>query len=264
MNNIHKTTGILVTSLLMTSPVMMAPVLATPNSDFDFYRADNNPTNFHTNSYPNSLTGHNAAAFQQFVNTEASALDLNTINARRLDTTRLELSSSYDVKVYFINESARARNQLRINSTGNTILTGMVFYDISCLEAGCSYPQSDGYYTLNPDDVLELGDYISVGTVESGSKLDFELISPPLDYQTTTQVLYSDNSLNPSDRGVIAYEYEGYLILSWEDYDDADYNDLVFAIDIGQENLDCIPTEGEISASGCNASTNTNSNAFPD
>ena len=46
--------------------------------------------------------------------------------------------------------------------------------------------------------------------------------------------------------GVIAYEYEGYLILGWEDQNDGDYNDVVFAIDIGQNNLDCIPSEGEL------------------
>lgn len=248
MNKKHKIISILTSYLLFSTPA-----LAVPGTDFNFYRADNNPTNFHTTSYTNGLTGNNAAAFQNFVTTEGSALDLNTINAKRLDSTKLELNHSYDVKVYFINESARSRNQLKIKSTGNTILDGMLFYDISCLETGCSYPQSDGYYTLNPDDVLELGDYISVGSVESGSKLDFELISPPLSYQTTTQVLHSDNSLNPNNRGVIAYEYEGFLILAWEDYDDGDYNDLVFAIDIGQDNLDCIPSEGELNNQQCGA-----------
>ena len=59
---------------------------------------------------------------------------------------------------------------------------------------------------------------------------------------------------------MIAYEYEGYLILAGEDYYDGDYNDVVFVVDIGQNNLDCIPTDGEISAPGCN----TDTNVFPD
>jgi|GEM_PF-3363652 len=244
MNNIYQATFFIVSSLLFTTPVF-----AIPNSDFDFYRAENNPTDFHATTYGNGLTGSNANAFQEFVNTDAQALDLSTINGRKLDSSKLTINQDQEVKIYFVNEGAHFRNKLAIQSVGVTSLSGFIFDDVSCLEVGCAYSETLGEYILYPDDVLELGDYVSVGNVESGSQLSFELITPD-------NTLSSDNSLNPSNKGVIAYEYEGYLILAWEDAHDSDFNDVIFAVDIGQENLNCIPTDGETPAPECNPNTN--------
>ena len=192
MKNIYKTTGILVSSLLFT-----APVFAAPDSDFDFYRADSNPTNFHTTTYGNGLTGENADAFQQFATIDSNALDLALIDARKLDSSKLEINHDSDVKVYFVNEGGLFRNKIKLISTGSTALNGFVFKDVSCVEAGCIYPDTFGYYSLNADDTLELGDYVSVGNIQSGSKLDFELVSPALtDFYTSDQTFYSNNSLN--------------------------------------------------------------------
>ena len=246
--NTFKLLGIIASSLI-TVPA----ALAIPGSDFDFYRAENTPTSFHTTTYENNLTGDNGEAFQEFVNIDAATLDLDTINSRKLDSSKLEITFDKDVIVYFINEGAHYRNNLSIRSSGTTNIEGSVFDDVSCLESGCVYPESHGYYTLHPEDVLELGDYVNVGTVQSGSRLEFQLNTRRFDnYSTFLQTIYTDNDLNSPNQGVIAYEYEGYLILAWEDAHDGDYNDLVFAIDIGQENLNCIPSEGEPTNPSCN------------
>ena len=233
---------------LITTPA----TLAVPGSDFDFFRAENIPTSFHTTTYENELTGNKGEAFQDFVNIDALTLDLGTINSRKLDSSQLKINFDKDVIVYFINEGAHYRNSLSIKSSGTTNLSGFVFDDVSCLESGCVYPETHGDYTLQPENVLQLGDYVSVGTVQAGSRLDFQLKTRRFDdYSTFFQTIYTDNNLNSNNQGVIAYEYEGYLILAWEDAHDGDYNDLVFVIDIGQDNLDCIPSEGELADPNC-------------
>ena len=252
MKNNHLTINVITASILLATPV-----LAVPSSDFDFYRADTNPTDFHTTAYSNGLDGNSAAAFQEFVNTEAQALDLLTIDARKLDTSKLTLNQDQEVKIYFVNEAADYANKLAIKSSGATNLNGMVFDDVSCSGNSCAYPFTLGQYTADSDSVLDLGDYVSVGNVESGSELSFELITPE-------NTLYSDNSLNSDNQGVIAYEYEGYLVLAWEDANDGDFNDLVFALDIGQDNLNCIPSDGESLDPTCNSNPNPTVVVYPD
>ena len=78
-----------------------------------------------------------------------------------------------------------------------------------------------------------------------------------MDFSITdgTYTFSANPSLNPDGiQHVMAYEYEGYLILTFEDHingGDFDYNDLVIAVNIGQDNLDCIPTDGEAFDPNC-------------
>ncbi|WP_171815466.1 Ig-like domain-containing protein [Stanieria cyanosphaera] len=198
-------------------------------SDFPFYRAASDPTIFHNTTYPNGKKG--VDAFQQFVNTESSALNLDQLNARRLDSTKLRLNQAQDLKVYFINEGASYRNQLQLVTSGGTSINGLVF--------------RDGSEGSGPN-VLRIGDYVGLGTVAAGTTLDFRLRANGAN-NSNPDVWYADVSKNvDKQQHVIAYEYEGYLILAWEDLyggGDKDYNDIVFAIDIGKSNLAAIPTE---------------------
>lgn len=106
-------------------------------SDFDFFRKANNPTSFHTDQYTNedgSNAGIGLAAFQQFVHTESSAIDLDELNARKLDASKLTTVADVDdVKIYFIHEGAGYRNQLKLTMTGvgsqGTYGEGFVFVD---------------------------------------------------------------------------------------------------------------------------------------
>lgn len=245
MKNTYKTLGIVTSFFLLNSPV-----LALPGTDFDFYRANSDPTDFHQTTYDNGLSG--VDSFQQFVNTEFQALDLDTIKARKLDLRNLTLKKAQEIKVYFIKEEGMYHNQLQVVSTGSTNLNGMVFDEIACDVTGCWYSTWEstyGYSLISSDKALQLGDYVSLGNLESGSVLDFKLLVDGAN-QDDGDIWHINDSLNIDGmQHVIAYEYEGYLVLAWEDEanggDAADYNDVVFALDIGQDNLDCIPTDGE-------------------
>ena len=212
----------------------ISPALATFSfSDFSFYRQAENQTDFHTTEYTNedgSSAGTGLQAFQQFVHTEASAISLDELNSRRLDANKLTTTEAIsDLKIYFIHEGAGLRNQLKLTTTGTTSLEGLVFVDGS---------QGDGA------EQLRQGDYVSVGSIEAGTTLDFSLLANG--YQNDSfHTYYANVALNPDSlQHVVAYEYQDYLILAWEDlYDggDKDYNDIVFAVDMGS--LDSIPSE---------------------
>ena len=202
-------------------------------SDLNFYRYNNPATVFHTTDYTNddgSSAGRGVDAFQQFVRQEASAIDLEELNARKLDATKLNIKYDIeDLKVYFIHEGAGYRNQLKLKSTGTTNREGLIFIDASM-----------------GDDTEQLrsGDYVSFGEVEAGSTLDFALLANA--YQNTDfYTYYAGVDRNPDNlQHVMAYAYQGYLVLAWEDlYEggDKDYNDIVFAIYIGEDNLPEIP-----------------------
>ena len=208
-------------------------------SDFSFFRKANNPTGFHTTQYRNedgTDAGTGLNAFQQFVNTESSAIDLDELNARKLDANKLTtVTNAEDVKVYFIHEGAGYRNQLKLTMTGTansgTNREGFVFVDGS---------QGSG------SEQLRKGDYVNLGDIAAGTTLDFALLANG--YRNNNfHTYYANVARNPDNlQHVMAYEYQGYLILAWEDLyngGDKDYNDIVFAIDIGETNLARLPSE---------------------
>lgn len=203
-----------------------------------FYRADTNPTDFHTI----------INEFQQFANTEKEALSLKEIGARTLDATQLKLTYDQEVNIYFINEGANYRNQLGATSSGTTNFDQMVFSDITCIEKDClfkGYRSPSNTFGTADGKPLEIGDYYNLGTIEAGSQLDFYLRKDGYG-RSSTDVWYTD-ATNNSDglQHLIAYEYKDYLVLAWEDIaggGDLDYNDVVFVVDIGKENLENIPT----------------------
>ncbi|RMG08791.1 MAG: DUF4114 domain-containing protein, partial [Cyanobacteria bacterium J055] len=87
---------------------------------------------------------------------------------------------------------------------------------------------------------LTAGDSVSLGTVKAGSTLDFWLNANGFLKSNSTR--WSTDTAKNKDglQHVMAYEYEDYLVLAWEDLvrgGDKDYNDVVVAIDIGKANL---------------------------
>ncbi len=204
-------------------------------SSYNFYRHNSPATKFHTTDYVNedgSDAGKGVIAFQQFVREEASAIDLDELNTRKLDATELDIDDDIeDLKIYFINEGAGFRNQLELKITGATSTEGLIFNNAS---AG------------NGSEQLQLGDYVSVGEVKAGSTLDFSLLANG--YQNSSYyTYYAGVDRNPDNiQHVMAYDYQGYLILAWEDLyggGDKDYNDIVFAVDIGKNNLGNVPED---------------------
>lgn len=215
-------------------------------SDFPIYRGSISPTDFHSVTNSNGDVG--ADAFQQFANTEASALDLSTLNARKLDATQLNLTYDNDVKIYFINEGAGYKNQLQVQTTGNTLVSGMVFKDVSC-HTSDDICQGKWSSPADVNKALKPGDYVDLGTLSAGTRLDFQVLANGYS-NSNPDVWHTDDSLNSDGiQHVIAYAYEGYLILAWEDLNannpsnDYDYNDVIFALYIGSDNLAAIPSD---------------------
>ncbi|MBP0032828.1 MAG: DUF4114 domain-containing protein [Roseofilum sp. Belize BBD 4] len=158
----------------------------------------------------------------------------------------LFLKYDHEVTVHFINEGAQFRNQLSYESTGTTNRDGLVFNDISSAEAVGNWG----------GDALDLGDWVSLGTITAGSNLDFALRADGYcrDNQETCNYLgydatyYTDNSLNPTSSAtgeglqqVVSYVLDQrYIIMGWEDINgnwaDNDFNDVLFVVDIGEGN----------------------------
>lgn len=231
-----------INKLLFSSSLLLAlsvasSTLAAPFSfsDFSFQRKDSSPTQFHITEFERedgTAAGTGLEAFAQFIREESNAIDLKELEARKLDATKLNITNNIeDLKVYFIDEDAGFRNQLGLSVTGATNTEGLVFVNASI---------------GNRKRLLRSGDYVSIGEVKAGSTLDFSLLANG--YQNDNfYTYYADKNRNPDKlQHVIAYDYQGYLVLAWEDLyngGDKDYNDIVFAIALGEDNLAQIPDE---------------------
>jgi hypothetical protein len=222
-------------------------------SDFTFTRATTTPTTefhnrvFYQTQKTTTVNGKSttvttdvkgADAFQQFVQKESSAIDLATLNARKLDPTKLKLKFAKKLNIYFINEGAGYKNQLKLVTTNGTNKSGLVFYDGS-IGTGNNELRSGDYVTVGH--AVNNGDVVKAETI-----LDFQLRANGFN-NPNGDVWYTDKTKNVDNlQHVIAYEYKGFLVLAWEDLNgggDKDYNDIVFAVDVGQANLNNIPSE---------------------
>jgi hypothetical protein len=240
---LKKFTKISLTTAITVGSMGIQAVNATPHvfSDFTFKRASSNPTAFHNTTYPNGKKG--VAAFTQFVQGESIAVKMEDLNARRLDPAKLKLIQDYAVKIYFIDEGAGYQNQLELDTINAEGKDGMIFYNGSV-------------GTTNT--TLRKGDYVELGTIPYGASLDFLLRANGYKTDITNHTNHKDPNANvwraditqnvDGIQHVMAFEYEGYLVLAFEDLyggGDKDYNDIVFAIDIGATNLAQIPSTPE-------------------
>jgi hypothetical protein len=189
--------------------------------------------------------------FDDYIHTESKNLAPSIVANHKLDLSQLVLNYDHEVKVHFLSEGAWFRNQLGVSSTGTTELAETVLFDdIVCVTDSCStfkgYRNSEGDPTDLP---LTAGDFVSLNTVQAGTTLDFFLNSNGYDRSNPRQ-LHLDASRNPGEhQQVMAYQQSGYLVLAFEDVvidwggSDEDFNDVVFALDIGEDNLNHIIKE---------------------
>ncbi|GAA6614952.1 DUF4114 domain-containing protein [Scytonema sp. NUACC26] len=195
--------------------------------------------------------------FQQFVPAEGIAIPDSQV--RRLDPSRLQLKSDSNVRVWFLNEGADYQNQLAYETIqGSNYQAGFVFPNISCISGNnnnCEQPESNGN--------LNVGDYVDLGTVPGGSQLNFWLRANGANPQdpggtdpvTNIKNIYGETATQNPDGldHIVAYEYNNYLLVGFEDLygtqgstaggngisvSDRDFNDLVFVVDVGRNNLD--------------------------
>ncbi|BAY08362.1 DUF4114 domain-containing protein [Calothrix sp. NIES-2098] len=197
--------------------------------------------------------------FRAFVGEEGQTLTPDSINAKKVDLSKLELKFAHDVNVFFIGETAGGyRNRLDFKATaGSTVTTGKIFGDTSCSKTDtianfskfCPNPNDPLANKVAPDRPLNVGDWANIGSMSAGTKLDFLLRANDINGgisgkdkngNTVAGVWSLNQALNPDGlQHAVAYYYKDYLVLGFEDLwggGDKDYNDTVFAIDIGKEN----------------------------
>jgi hypothetical protein len=164
-----------------------------------------------------------------------------------LDPSHLRLLTDADVRAYFVGEGAGYHNTLGFNTQGGGVTGGdpkLIFPDASSMQ---TYLQSIDYAAMRtPNDPLLPGDFVDFGRLAAGTRLDFFLIANGV-YGGRT-VYSTDTSLNRDGlehvislhTRAFALNDSPYLILGFEDLwggGDQDFNDVVFAVDVGARNV---------------------------
>lgn len=178
-------------------------------------------------------------------------------NAKALNLSNIKLTYDQDVKVYFIGESAGGyRNQLDFSaSRGDTVVQNQtkIFGDASCstndsqflnFQFFCPNANQALDNTTQQDRPLNIGDFAEIGSFQAGTQLDFWLVANGINGGITNNnqkgIYGLDKAANPDQtQHVAAYYYKDYLVVGYEDLwggGDKDFNDVVFAIDIGKNN----------------------------
>ncbi len=160
--------------------------------------------------------------------------EVKNFSSITLDPSMLTVKTTQDVTVYFVGEGAGYQNTLGFNTTGVGTKTGnpqLIFpnasSNISSYIGNPSAPPS----TSAP---LMPGDFVNLGTMPAGTKLDFFLIANGA--SGGTNVFSTTTSANVDGiRHVVAYTSQDspYLLIGFEDMlggGDKDYNDVLIAI----------------------------------
>jgi len=153
-------------------------------------------------------------------------------SAYSLDPSKLVLRHDLEnLRVYFIGEGAGYHNSLGVNLSGGGGQPMLLFPDASSYRSG----NRNARYPLQP------GDFVDVGSVLSDAFINFFLIANGAN--GGSRVWSTDSRLNSDDiNHVVSYSEQGspYLLIGFEDLPgggDRDFNDLVFVVDIGSENV---------------------------
>lgn len=198
--------------------------------------SDEASADFQDNSLPELLN---------FVNENLSERQaLADIAAVSLDPEALVMHNESSVRVYFMSEGAGYRNTLGYTTenlaSGETSEQQLIFPDASSWNL---YRESDqtGLMPRNNVAPLQPGDFVDLGLYGPSELVDFFLISNGANGNTTTFTASAEQ--NPDMiQHVVAFALEDspYLVIGFEDLyggGDMDYNDLVFAVDIGATNV---------------------------
>jgi hypothetical protein len=184
-----------------------------------------------------------------------SALDLASPSFTQLtstisiDPSRLGLATAYDTRAYFVGDNTSKHNSLGFNTTGGGATKGdpeLIFPDAS--EAATyvkTKPSNTKVLTRTSANPLLPGDFVSLGTLQAGTSLDFFLISERT--KKVTDVFSTETSLNPDGLQhalVFARADSPYLFIGFEDVYGSKgagtKKDVLFAVDIGLANANAL------------------------
>jgi hypothetical protein len=203
---------------------------------------------------PVMVAGSDAAAaeFQQnalpsvttFLSTQLSESSSVNDSAMLLDPSQLRMKTDSDVRVYFIGEGAGYHNTLGFNTSGGGVSSGdpqLIFPDASSTVSTYYVDAITASRTYSAP--LLPGDFVNLGQMSAGTLLNFFVIA---DGANGGRNVYStDQSVNPDGiNHVVAFAYavpgSSFLIIGFVDLyggGDRDFNDLLFAVDIGAANI---------------------------
>lgn len=190
--------------------------------------------------------------FQKYVQEEGIAIPDDKLN--KLDPSKLSLKHDNNIRVWFLNEGALYKNQLAYEAIkGSAYQKGLVFDNISCnssnsANSACQIGDNSG--------VLNIGDYVDLGKISGGTQLNFFLKADGLN-DPNGNVYGPDATKNPDKLDhIVAYQVDDYLLLGFEDLygpqdstgtgngiqgSDRDFNDVVFLVDFGRDNIAKVP-----------------------
>lgn len=203
--------------------------------------SDTASANFQANVLPSINTMLNSQLSEYVAINDTSFL---------LDPNKLFLKNASDVRVYFVGEGAGYQNTLGYNTGGGGVTTGdpqIIFPNASSRVT--SYNPGASAVARTANEPLLPGDFVDLGTMAAGSKLDFFLIANGA--QNGTTVFSTDRSVNPDGiNHVVTFAAitSTHLIIGFEDLlggGDRDFNDLLFAVDIGSVNIAALTASPE-------------------
>lgn len=174
-------------------------------------------------------------------------LAIKDISSMAVDPSKLVLATDATARIYFVGEGAGYHNSLGLNTIepGEKIPAGgltkeseLIFPDASSTVSSYD-PASKAVRTTSMP--LLPGDFVDIADLKAGTLLDFFLIADGANNGKTTYT--TDAARNPDKlQHVVSFALTGspYLIMAFEDMlggGDMDYNDVIFAIDIGYQNI---------------------------
>ena len=150
-----------------------------------------------------------------------------------------------------LGEGAGYRNSLGISTTGDGPLgedARLIFPDASS-PAGYG---GTGSLVRDPKEPLLAGDFVDLGKFKAGTALDFFLIANGAtggkEFYTTDQSENRDGIIHAVS---LAANGSAYLIIGFEDMKDGgdmDYNDVMFAVEIGKQNVETLTETAGLAA----------------
>lgn len=166
-----------------------------------------------------------------------------------IDPSKLKLANAYDTRVYFVGDNTSKHSSLGFNTAGGGVTGGnpkLIFPDAS-ESTTLTKPKGSKTWSLTrtTTDPLLPGDFVSLGTLQAGTTLDFFLISQRT--TRTTDVFSTRTSLNPDGLKhalVFARADSPYLFIGFEDtYGSSGTGsgrDVLFAVDVGLANANAL------------------------
>jgi len=170
--------------------------------------------------------------------------------ALRLDPSKLVLQNQSDIRVYFVGEGAGWHNALGFNTwnVGESAPKGAVGDNAQLIFPDASSTVSTydpaKVATRTTTDPLLPGDFVNLGTFNANTVLDFFLVSRGATALPGTADAFVADAARNKDKisHTIAFVLPDspFLIIGFEDQingGDKDFNDVLFAIDIGMANV---------------------------